>query len=71
MKKSLFGKVLALMLALALCLSMAACGKTESSSVDAGENPDFTGQTFVVGYFGNLPDLGDCMIFMAVLLTAV
>lgn len=62
MKKSLFGKVLALMLALALCLSMAACGKTESSSVDAGENPDFTGQTFVVGYFGNLPDLGDCMI---------
>ena len=62
MKNKYFGKLIALVLALTMCLSIAACAKSESNTVAEGDNPDFTGKTFVVGFFGNLPDVGDCRI---------
>ena len=60
--KSIFEKLLAMALVLALCLSMAACGGTNETANNDSENPDLTGKEFVVGYFGNLPDTGDCQI---------
>ena len=56
-------RILAIALVLMMALSMAACGEqAEEIKYDANGNPDLSGQTFVVGYFGNLPDVGDCQI---------
>ena len=54
MKKAI-KKIVALVLAAAVCISLAACGSAEQSSA-SGNKTDLTGQTFVVGFFGNLPD---------------
>jgi len=56
MKHTFISKIVALAIVTVFCLSMAICAYAEE------ENPDFTGETFVVGYFGNLPDTGDCQI---------
>ncbi len=52
-------KVLAVVLALVMVLSFAACGKGGN---DGKSGEDLSGQTFVVGYFGNIPDTGDALI---------
>jgi len=56
MTRKILVRALALMLVAVFCLSTEVCATAEDS------NPDFTGETFVVGYFGNLPDTGDCQI---------
>ena len=62
MSKTFGGKIIALLMALILCLSLTACAEKQTTVAVEGETPDFSGQTFVVGFFGNLPDVGDCLI---------
>lgn len=49
-------KVLAIALAVIMVFGLAACGG------NGGDSSDLSKQTFKIGYFGNLPEAGDCLI---------
>lgn len=57
-------KMLSLLLALVMAFSLVACGNTagdDEIKYDANGNPDLTGHTLKIGYFGNMTDT-DCEI---------
>ena len=57
-------RIAALLLALVMVFAMAACGNTaaeEEIKYDANGNPDLSGKTLKIGYFGNMTD-SDCVI---------
>lgn len=56
--KNMRSKIVAFVLAVCMLTGIFAC--TVAIAEDAA--PDFSNETFVVGYFGNLPDTGDCRI---------
>ena len=56
--KNMKSKIVSLVLAVSLLTGIFSC--TVAIAEDA--TPDFSNETFVVGYFGNLPDTGDCRI---------
>ena len=56
-------KIVALLLALVLAFGLVACGNNANDEIkyDENGNPDLTGRTLKIGYFGALTD-SDCMI---------
>lgn len=56
-------KILAVLLALVMAFGMIACGNNADDDIkyDANGNPDLTGKTLKIGYFGGMTD-GDCLL---------
>ena len=56
-------KIVALLLALVMAFGLVACGNNANDEIkyDENGNPDLTGRTLKIGYFGALTD-SDCMI---------